>query len=319
MVLGKFMPLHQGHELLLNFAANFCDQLHVVTDWQAAIDGERRCKWIRETVPQAEVFYLDKPHPQTPEEHPDFWGIWQRSLLGAMPEKPDYVFASEQYGLKLAEVLGAKFIPFDIKRESISISATKIRDDLFAGWDYLSTAAKRDYLARICIFGPESCGKSTLAEQLAAHFSTCFVPEYARLFIETRGDPKKEDMLHIAKGQAALEKAMVARANRYLFCDTDPLTTTIWSRWHFGSASEELLKLAQKNTYGLYLLMDAGLPWKKDAVRYFPDKGKEFLADCIETLEKYNRPYFIVRGQGKERLNNAIRVIEAERKNLFRI
>lgn len=320
MVLGKFMPLHKGHESLLNFAAGFCDQLYVVTDWQEAIDGEIRCKWIRATMPQAAgVFYLDKPHPQTPEEHPDFWSIWQKSLLAVLPEKIDYVFASETYGFKLAEVLGATFIPFDMKRESISISATRIREDVFGNWDYLSAAARRDYLARICIFGPESSGKSTLAQQLAGHFNTSFVPEYARFFIETRGAPKKEDMLHIARGQIALEEAIAPRANRYLFCDTDPLATTIWSRWILGDCSKELSRLAEQKNYSLYLLTAADLPWKEDAVRYFPGKGGEFFSSCKEALEKLNRPYFIVQGKGGERLENAIRIIQSEKKNLFRL
>ncbi|MBI1216306.1 MAG: AAA family ATPase [Alphaproteobacteria bacterium] len=319
MVLGKFMPLHRGHELLLNFAANFVDELYAVTDWQEEIDGEKRCEWLRRTVPQAQVFYLETPMPQAPEDHPDFWNIWRSALLGAMPQKPDYVFASEQYGFKLAEVLGATFIPFDLKRESVGISATQIRGNVYDQWDYLSAAAKRDYLARVCVFGPESSGKSTLARQLAEHYKTTWVPEYARLFIKTKGDPAREDMIHIARGQAALEDAMAPAASRWLFCDTDPLATTVWSRWLFGESPEPLAALARERHYRLYLLTDARLPWKGDAVRYFPGKGDEFLADCVKTLESEGRAYALVEGSGAARLENAVAILEAAKEEFFRL
>ena len=81
-------------------------------------------------------------------------------------------------------------------------------------WDYLSDAAKPDLLTRICIFGPESTGKTTLAKQLAEHFKTTWVSEYARLLIEAAGDAKKEDMLRIAKGQLALEQAVAPDGQR---------------------------------------------------------------------------------------------------------
>ena len=97
------MPLHQGHELLLNFARNYVDQLYVVVDRikDEAFSGEQRCKWVKETIPDAQVFFLNQFNPQTPEEHPDFWQIWQTSLISLLPKKPDYVFASETYGFKL--------------------------------------------------------------------------------------------------------------------------------------------------------------------------------------------------------------------------
>lgn len=319
MVLGKFMPLHRGHELLLRFAAGMCDRLFVVVDWNDRIDGNLRAQWVRETVPQAEVFLLQKPYPQAPEEHPDFWNVWRDGLLSVLPQCPDIVVASETYGFKLAEVLGATFIPCDLKRENITISATDIRKDMPEKWDYLSSAAKRHYLARICVFGPESTGKSTLTQQLADHFKTVWVPEYARTFIETKGDPKADDMLAIAQGQVALENAMVDRAEKYLFCDTDPLATTIWNRWLFGRVDPELETLAREKKYHLYLLTAPDLVWKKDQVRYFPDSGQKFFDDCVATLEKHGRPYGVVTGQGEARLKCALDIIETHKDRFFRI
>ena len=37
---------------------------------------------------------------------------------------------------------------------------------------------------KIVLFGPESTGKSTLAEALAEYYNTAFVPEYMRLYLQ---------------------------------------------------------------------------------------------------------------------------------------
>jgi len=77
------------------------------------------------------------------------------------------------------------------------------------------------------VVGPESTGKSTLARDLAAHFGTTWVPEYARTLLEPRADPgqtapvEREDMIAIARGQMASEEALARNAERVLFSDTD--------------------------------------------------------------------------------------------------
>jgi HTH-type transcriptional repressor of NAD biosynthesis genes len=311
LVLGKFMPLHIGHVLLLEFSQRFVDELYVVVDNipDSPISGKRRCEWINHTMPNAKVFYLPHPNPQAPNEDPDFWNIWKRSLQKLLPEQPDYLFASETYGFKLSETLGATFIPFDIDRKNISVTATQIRNNLYKYWDYLSLAAKQDYLLRICLIGPESSGKSTLLSDLSQHFKTIGVPEYARLYIEAKGNLVKEDMLLIAKGQLALENAMLANANRLLFCDTDPLVTSIWSKWLFNECSDEIIALT-KRPYDLYLVTYPDLEWKPDQVRYLPNKSHEFFNDCVNTLESLNRNFVIIKGSGLSRLTNAIEAID---------
>ena len=39
---------------------------------------------------------------------------------------------------------------------------------------------------RVVLFGPESTGKTVLAEQLAAHFNTVWTPEFSRLYAEAK-------------------------------------------------------------------------------------------------------------------------------------
>lgn len=312
LVLGKFIPLHKGHELLLTFAQNYVETLYVVVDNvpDSPISGEIRCKWIQQLLPNAKVFYMPCPMPQDPSVHPDFWNIWKSGLINLIPQKPNFVFASEEYGIQLADILDAKFIPVDPQRQVFPVSGSAIKKNIMENWDSLTQVAKNYYLKRICIFGPESTGKTTLTQLLAKHYNTKWVPEYARLFIETQQGISEEDLVHIARGQVALEKAIAPSANRILFCDTDPLSTVIWSQWLYGRCAEEITILAKEQTYDFYLVTYPDLEWKYDSVRYFPEKGNVFFEHCIAALTENKRKFSIISGTNEDRLNAALKHVE---------
>lgn len=336
LVLGKFMPFHQGHELLIRFARHYVDRLFIVVDSVPKIryggehiSGSVRANWIKQSFPDAEVFYISKITPQKPGEHPDFWNIWKKILLDIVPVRPDYLFASEKYGFPLAGVLGAKFIPVDIDREMIRISGTEIRRDLNKYWNYLTPAVKNDFILRVCVFGPESTGKTTLSKALARHLKTVFVPEHARFHLEeyikaakNTGKEYKirfEDMMEIALGQAALEDTLIFKANKVLVCDTDILMTVVWSKWFFGQADKKLLTLAKNRNYDLYLLTKPDISWKKDSIRYFPKQKErgQFFKDCVKVLQENKREYKVIGGNGKRRIKSAIRAINELLKKKF--
>ena len=130
MVLGKFMPPHLGHVYLIDFARHYADELTVVveTEPDQPIPGDLRFQWVREMFPDVTVVHLTDCNPQEPSEHPDFWNIWHDSLMRILPRRPDFVFASENYGTMLAETLGARFIPVDVARDSVPVSGTAIRE-----------------------------------------------------------------------------------------------------------------------------------------------------------------------------------------------
>ncbi|PIQ21323.1 MAG: ATPase, partial [Cytophagales bacterium CG18_big_fil_WC_8_21_14_2_50_42_9] len=77
-------------------------------------------------------------------------------------------------------------------------------------------------MLKVAITGPESTGKSTLAQQLAAHYNTMWVPEYARTYIsELPGRYTAQDVENIARGQlTSYQLANWPRANKLLFADT---------------------------------------------------------------------------------------------------
>jgi len=312
VVLGKFLPPHKGHQYLIDFARHFADDITVYVDSlpDQEIPGELRARWLRQMFPNARIVHPDRVNPQYPEDHPDFWQIWSTSMLDATNGPVDYLFASEDYGQKLADVIGSTFIPVDIERGSIPISGTMIRQDPMRHWESLTRVTRPYFAKRVCVFGPESTGKSTLVKDLASHFDTVAVPEYARTLIEQQqGEIEAADMVTIARGQIANEDALAFNANRLLVCDTDPLTTTIWSDWLFGECDPWILEAAEQRTYDLYLVTDVDVPWVADQVRYLPEARQSFFDRCITELTSRNRPFHVVTGSWDERLASAIEAV----------
>lgn len=159
----------------------------------------------------------------------------------------------------------------------------------------------------IAITGPESTGKSWLSEQLAIHFNTLSVAEYAREYIENLERPYDfNDIELIAKKQLQLEEQAICRANKILFVDTDFFVTKIWSEFVFQKCSPWIINQLQVHTYDLHLLCDIDLPWEYDPQREHPDKRQELFELYKSELTKSNRPFEIVTGNGEARLHSAL-------------
>src|ERR1700733_2554853 len=102
-------------------------------------------------------------------------------------------------------------------------------------------------IKKFVVIGPESTGKSTLCSQLAGHYHTSWVPEYAREYLEKNGmDYTYEDLLIVAKGQIELEESfdklrmtddlptvpadspLTTHHSSILFIDTDMYVMKVW-------------------------------------------------------------------------------------------
>jgi len=315
MILGKFMPPHLGHQFLVDFGRQYVRDLTVLVCARDGepIPGRLRWQWMREMFPQSNVrlVYVTDDLPQTPEEHPRFWDIWRDVVRRHMPDGMDYVFACEPYGFQLAEVLGAKYIPVDRARELVPISATAIRQDPLANWQYLPPCVRPHYVKRICLVGPESTGKTTLAARLARRFDTVWVGEHARPLLDHKaGVCDESDIPLIARGQVAAEEAMARQANRVLICDTDPLLTCVWSEVLFDRCPGWLRDIAEGRRYDLYLVTDIDMPWVNDGQRYLAHAREDFLGRCRELLDTLARPYVTLSGGWETRFDRAVEVTE---------
>jgi NadR type nicotinamide-nucleotide adenylyltransferase len=166
-------------------------------------------------------------------------------------------------------------------------------------------------IKKIAIVGPESTGKSTITQQLAQHYQTLWVPEYARYYCAALTAPcNLQDETNMFHGQVALEEAILAIAQKELiFCDTTFLTVKIWSDEVFGETPEVVLDALPRYHYDLYLLMDIDLPWQEDPLRDFPHKREYFMQVWEKELAALNANYITIGGQA-DRLNNAIAAVE---------
>lgn len=309
MVLGKFLPPTRGHQYLIDFARSWCPDLTVIVGslHQEPIPGEQRVRWMRELFPDLTILHLTDENPQYPHEHPDFWQIWHDSIRRLMPTGPDFVFASEQYGFRLAEILGARYIPVDTPRQLVPVSASLVREQPMTNWEYLPDCVRPWFVRKVCIIGPESTGKSTLAQQLAQQYRTAWVAEYARGCIDAHQGRVDADLFPLfVKGQAASEAALARQANRLLICDSDPFTTALYHELYIGGQPEWILEEALKRRYDLYLLANpAGTPYIADNQRLHPQHRTWFFNECLGWLQQQNRPYLVLRGDWDQRFGQA--------------
>jgi HTH-type transcriptional repressor of NAD biosynthesis genes len=149
-LLGKFLPLHHGHIHLIETAQKRVDHLTVLVCSlkREPIPGELRCQWVRELFPTVNVQHFSEDVPQYPEEHPDFWAIWLGVIRRYVPVGPDFVFTSETYGDKLAEILGAQHICVDLKREMFPVSGTAVRENPAAYWHLIPPPVQAYFAAQ---------------------------------------------------------------------------------------------------------------------------------------------------------------------------
>jgi NadR type nicotinamide-nucleotide adenylyltransferase len=163
---------------------------------------------------------------------------------------------------------------------------------------------------RVCLHGPESTGKTTLARELAEHFRTLFVPEFGRLYCEAFGNEcDAADLRAIVRGQLLMNGAAERKANRILILDTDPVMTAIWADVLLGSRPVDLDEV--DDPADLYLLAEVDVPFAADSIRFFPDqKTREtFFARCRAELERRSLPYVTISGDRATRRNRAIAAI----------
>ena len=231
-VLGKFMPPHEGHVLLCETARRLVDELTILVCWlpDDPVPGPLRVAWMRAMFPTCRVIGHDAIVPQQPADHPDFWPIWRDIVKAAHPEPIDRVFAGEDYGVRLAEEVGAEFVLVG-PRIHPDLTASAVRADPWAHWRHLPAPVRPHYARTICLHGPESTGKSVLSDRLGRHFGTIWTPEYGRIHCELFGfDLDAAGLITIAEVQQSMIAASLPWCDRRLIADTDALTTAAWSR-----------------------------------------------------------------------------------------
>jgi HTH-type transcriptional repressor of NAD biosynthesis genes len=312
LIIGKFMPPHDGHRCLIERARACVDRLTVIVFTKASepIPGDLRFRWMKRLHPEVEIVQLTDEHPVDYDD-PSLWDLWIAAIRRACPNGPDLVFSSEPYGAELSRRLGSDHVAVDPDRSVVPVSATRIRERPFDHWDQIPPPVRAYYSLRVAIIGAESTGKTTLAKALADRYRTVWVPEFARGYLEGKGTPCEwDDMTCIAEGQAATEDALAEVANRLVFCDTTLQVTRAWSDHYFGRVPDRVVEIDRKRRYDLTLLTGLDVPWVGDGLRDCPNTRQRLHDRFLGELRQWSRPYEILSGPPEARVSQAIEAIE---------
>lgn len=322
LIVGKFAPLHRGHELLIRTALEQCERVSVWCyarpDFPAMPSPVRR-GWLRAVFP-AHLYpgldlLPDAPAPPLDSADAATHNAYCRRVLAAWGAEPDVVFTSEDYGEGFAAALGAEHRLVDRARAQVPVSGTRLRRDVHGLRAFLNPLVYAHFVQRVVILGAESTGKSTLTAALAQHFGTAHVREYGRDVYEREdGHLNPEHFLEIALGHRALEReaASSGRAHRYVFSDTDAATTLMWSYLLTGQAVPELHALAEqcRARYRHTFVCSPDIAFEQDGWRSNKAVREVQQAHILQDLRTRGVDYTLLSGSVPERVAQVAAVLE---------
>lgn len=332
LVVGKFSPLHLGHEQVIRRAIDESDEVLLLSYSKPEFprcDAQTRERWLKIRFPTARVLVVSDAwlvrHPEIALRWPtvpendapaEFHRAFCADLCSiALDLHVNAVYSSEDYGEGFSEFLTDYYrkqnrghervvsVVVDRERVQHAISGTALRSDPALLQKWTAPEVYASFIRRICFLGGESSGKSTLAEALARKYETHFVPEYGReLWEKKSGALVYSDLVEIARVQIAREEDLTRTARGLLFCDTSPLTTLYYSVDLFGKADPELASMAQRR-YDLVVLCAPDFPFFQDGTRRDTAFREAQHAWYLEQLEARAIPFHIVHGGVLERVD----------------
>jgi len=214
----------------------------------------------------------------------------------------------------MSVALGAVDRRVDEARELVPISATMVRSNPYKYREFVSDIVYRDLITKVVFVGAMSTGKSTITEALAQRYGTTFASEYGRdYWTEHQVDRRIgfEAFDDIAVGHIEREEQALLAANRYLFVDTNAITTYMFAQDYHGKAPELLTRLALENAqrYDLFFLCDDDIPYDDTWDRSGDQKRHIFHKQIIADLKERRIPFITLRGSLEERIHKVDEVL----------
>ncbi len=310
VILGKFMPPHEGHVALVRTASYLVDRLTIILSAsdKDPISPSVRKNWMESLFPEAVVIVANNGTEPLAPDSPD----WGPIIRGFHPEAIDRVIGSEGYIVDLARALNAQHFILDPMWMAFPANSDEVREDPFNHWKSIPDYVRPYFQKRLTLVGPESTGKSYMADVLAAKFGGPYVPEYGRPYEKYRipGDYRAEELHFIVDGHVAHRKTLSLKAGPILFEDTDPLLTAVWAEMLLGRSLPDLEARIELPDH--YLLLDANAPWEEDPLRYYgtQEQRQKFFTKIKTKLDAFGASYTLISGNWAEREVQAIAVVE---------
>jgi NadR type nicotinamide-nucleotide adenylyltransferase len=317
LTLGKFAPLHKGHQYMIETAIEEMDEVIVlIYDCPETTDIPLpvRSNWLRTLYPSVKVLEAW----DGPTEIGDTLEIKQMHenyILGLLNgTEITHFYSSEFYGDHMSQALHAVDRRVDEKRSHVPVSGTKVRSNSYAYRSFLHPVVYKDLITKVVMVGAPSTGKSTLAERLATEFKTVWMPEYGREYWEEHQENRrltKVQLVDIAKGHLVREELLIRKANKYLFVDTNALTTYLFSQDYHGESHPELAALADQasNRYDLVFLCEDDIPYEDTWDRSGDVHRKVFQKKVKADLLQRKIPFISLRGTVEQRVGKVKEIL----------
>jgi len=318
LVLGKFAPLHQGHQYLIETAISENSRVIVVI-YNAinliSIPLSTRATWIRQLYPSVEVVEA-ADGPTIVGDTPEIKKLHEDYLLTLLKnEKIDTFYSSEFYGEHVSQAFKALDRRVDNQREKFPISGTLLREQLYQYRQFVHPVVYRDLVLKVVFLGAPSTGKTTIAREMAARRNTVWMPEYGREYWDQHQVNRRlnlEQLTEIAEGHIRREERLFQQANREIFIDTDASTTLLFSFYYHGSATRQLKELADRaaTRYDLFFLCETDIPYENTWDRSGDANRDELQAQIREYLAQQKIPYISLNGNLEERVKRVMQNLD---------
>lgn len=322
LTLGKYAPLHRGHQMLIETALAEMDEVVVIVyDSPDTTDIPLRVRadWIRRLYPTVEVIEA-WDGPAVVGYTPEIMRAHEEYVLRVLDVgRVTHFYSSEPYGDHMSRALGAVDRRVDEARARVPVSGTEVRADPFLHREFIDPLVYRDLVTSVVLLGAPSTGKSTLAERLAAEFGTQWMPEYGREYweahqVERRLTPAQ--LVEIAEEHLRREDALLGDANRYLFVDTNAMTTATFARYYHGNVPARLQEMADAcaTRYDLTLVCDCDIPYEDTWDRSGEVNRAAFQRQVIDDLRRSKAPFLTLRGDLDRRVETVKGYLAKHRK-----
>jgi len=321
LTLGKYAPFHAGHQFVVETALAEMDEVIVViydAPEATPIPLSIRAGWIRQLYPQVRVVEA-WDGPSDTGDTPAIKRLQEDYILRLLAgEVITHFYSSEFYGEHMSAALGAVNRQVDPSRAQFPVSGTAVREAPYEMRHLVHPLVYQDFIAKVVFLGAPSTGKSTIAEQLANRYQSVWMPEYGREYWEQHQQERRlspQQLVEIAEGHLQREEQLLAEARKWLFVDTNAITTYMFAHEYHGMAEPQLSRLADRAAarYELVFLCEDDIPYDDTWDRSGEANRAVFQKRIKADLQQRKIPYFLLTGSLEARMERVARVLSCYR------